>query len=203
MSHSFLPHVLYHILLIIILDFLVGPRAFLKLPSNCNWHFPFLLHYIYWYSPHVICAFLFSNTSGSIICCFPIQNTHPRHGCQFSRSAWIFIMSFHFMGAYCRPSIRWAVEIWIFFLCLLCGFRPLCRFHLSGVHANFFCLQKPVPTKSQRIGFILLPSHPYETAKIAEISESSFIIIWDPRHPTHPQGHHNPRLPIDTFPKSR
>ena len=72
-----------------------------------------------------------------------------------------------------------------------------------GVHTKGFCLWKPEPTKYQRIEFILLPSHLYETAKITEIPESSFVIIWTPRHLTHPQGHHNRRVTLDTSPKSR
>ena len=76
------------------------------------------------------------------------------------------------------------------------------RFLLLGGSYQFF-FQKPVPTKSQRIGFILLLSRPYKTSKIAEIPESSFIIIWTTYHPTHPQGHHNRRLTLDNSPKMR
>ena len=73
----------------------------------------------------------------------------------------------------------------------------------QGVHTIGIFLRKPVSTKSRRIGFILLPSHLYETAKIAKIPESGFIIIPTPCHPMHPQGHHNPRLTLDNSSKIR
>ena len=57
--------------------------------------------------------------------------------------------------------------------------------------------KKPVSTKSRRIGYIFLPSHRYETAETAEISEIGFIVIQTPCHRMHLQGQLYARLPLD------
>ena len=80
-------------------------------------------------TPHIICAFLFSNTYGYCVHWFPIQNTHHRRGYKFSRSAYMIVIYFHCIGAYYRPSIFCAVELWKFSLRLLHRLLPICRFY--------------------------------------------------------------------------
>ena len=91
--------------------------------------------------------------------------------------------------------------------CEVCGetmAASYLRHHMDrGYIPKVFSFKNPYPLNPEKSDLFLLPSHPYETAKMAEITESSFIIICAPRHQMHPQGHHNPRLPINNYPKLR
>ena len=123
-------------------------------------------------------------------------------GCSFYMGFWVIISNRSSWWSSADLTMRLGVPIRLDNYMSSTRFQGILSWLLGRTHQRF-SPSKPVPTKSQKIGFILLPSHPYETAKITEITESSFIIICAPRHQTHPLGHHNHRLPIDTSPKRR